>query len=673
MLAAVGATFASAQRVGAPTDDLDKLKVDELFAVQVVSVGRKAQQLAKAPGAVFVLTADDIRRSGATSIPEALQWVPGLTVLHLDGRSWIVSARGGARLYSDKMLVMIDGRPVYTPLFSGVIWDAVDVPLEDIERIEVVRGPGAVMWGPNAVNGVINIISRRAQATKGGQARVTTGNEMRAGLSARWGGEAGDRVAYRVWGKLEYRTPAYHSGGLYYFPGNYAYSVPRIDNLDFAAGRMGFRLDGEPNEKDRWMLQGDLYQSGRQDYSSYPVMLPDLVLSLQQHTGYDGGSIQGRWTRSHSESDESTLQFSYDKTKFDYPFAGGLLNNFNAEFQKRRQMGERNEIYWGAGYQQYWDSTIPGRNIGFVPDSSLYRVGDVVMRDEFQILQGRLLASAGVRVDYNNYHQLEYQPSFRLLFTPSSRQSSWLAVSRAVRAPSRLDRDIQEDAGQQVQAGFPVRLTMAGNPSMLSEVQRSIEFGYRRQSGQRWSVDAALFLSFYDRLRLLDTPAMPKVMFDGGALSLLSTARIFNGATGRSYGGEVWTTWQARPRWRLVPSYSYLDEKRWAPTPPTGVFYLWDGIPARFRHQGLLRSQHDLSRTVQLDLAARVRSREQTLGLPGVLLVDARLSWRPTRMVELGLSARNLTNRKVMECYPEAFIAAIPLRRTIVLSWTQRF
>ena len=170
-----------------------------------------------------MLTADDIRRSGATSIPEALQWVPGLTVLHLDGRSWIVAARGGARLYSDKMSLMIDGRPIYTPLFSGVIWDAVDVPLEDIERIEVVRGPGAVMWGPNAVNGVINIISRARKATRGGQASLATGDEMRGRLSARWGGAAGDRVAYRVWGKLDYQTPAYHSSGLYYLPGNIPY------------------------------------------------------------------------------------------------------------------------------------------------------------------------------------------------------------------------------------------------------------------------------------------------------------------------------------------------------------------------------------------------------------------------------------------------------------------
>jgi iron complex outermembrane receptor protein len=235
---------AFAQRVGAPTDDLDKLSVDELFTLQVTSVGRKAQQLSKAPAAVFVLTAEDIKRSGATSIPEALQWVPGLTVLRLNGRSWVVSARGSARLYADKILVMIDGRSLYTPLFSGVIWDSIDVPLEDIEQIEVVRGPGAVMWGPNAVNGVINIITKKAKATKGAVVSAATGNELKAANEARWGAAPSDSFAYRIWEKLDYRTPAYGSPGLFYFNNLGAYTDPSIRNLDSATGRFGFRFEG---------------------------------------------------------------------------------------------------------------------------------------------------------------------------------------------------------------------------------------------------------------------------------------------------------------------------------------------------------------------------------------------------------------------------------------------
>ena len=253
-----------AQHVGAPTDDLTKVGVDELFSVQVTSVGRKAQQLSKSPAAVFVLTAEDIRRSGATSIPEALRWVPGVTVLSLDGRTWAVSIRGSDRIYANKILVMIDGRSLYTPLFSGVIWDAIDVPLGDIEQIEVVRGPGAVMWGPNAVNGVINIITKKAQQTKGSQTSISAGNEARGAVESRWGAAPNDKIAYRVWGKLDYRTPAYDSSGMFHFSTS-SYLDPSIRNLDTATGRMGFRVDGQPNEKDQWMIQGDLFKTDRQD------------------------------------------------------------------------------------------------------------------------------------------------------------------------------------------------------------------------------------------------------------------------------------------------------------------------------------------------------------------------------------------------------------------------
>jgi iron complex outermembrane receptor protein len=671
VLAPIILTAAFGQRVGAPTDDLDKLSVDELFTLQVTSVGRKAQQLSKAPAAVFVLTAEDIKRSGATSIPEALQWVPGLTVLRLDGRSWVVSARGSARLYSDKILVMIDGRSLYTPLFSGVIWDSIDVPLVDIEQIEVVRGPGAVMWGPNAVNGVINIITKRAKATKGAVVSAATGNELKGADEARWGAAPNDRVAYRIWEKLDYRTPAYGSPGLFYFNGAGAYTDPSIKNLDSATGRFGFRFEGQPDHNDQWMVQGDVYKTDRQDPLAYAVLLPYVVNRVQGHTDYEGGSIQARWTRSTSDGQESELQFTYSKNSLNYPFVGGDINNATVDYQNRLQMGERQEIYWGAGFQQYWDSTYSGGSLGFNPRSAVYRVGDVVLRDEWQIVPNRLLGSAGVRIDYNSYHDVEYQPSFRLLYTPCARQSAWMAVSRAVRVPSRMDRDIQVDRGETLIQGMPISIQVTGSPAMRSEVERSVETGYRLQSGQRWSFDASLFWSYYERLRAVEGPLVPLVTFVGGIPRLVIPSITNNSGTGRSYGGEVWAMWQVRSGWRLIPSYSYLNETRWLPA-QTAFRYAFDGSPANLRHQGLLRSQHDLSRTVQVDLMAKARSRDLAFGLPGVLLFDARLSWRPTSSGELSVSLENLTGRQIFESYPEGFTPAIPIRRTFVLRWTQR-
>lgn len=662
---------ALAQRVGAPTDDLDKLSVDELFTLQVTSVGRKAQQLSKAPAAVFVLTAEDIKRSGATSIPEALQWVPGLTVLRLDGRSWVVSARGSARLYSDKILVMIDGRSLYTPLFSGVIWDSIDVPLVDIEQIEVVRGPGAVMWGPNAVNGVINIITKRAKATKGAVVSAATGNELRAATEARWGAAPSDRLAYRVWEKLEYRTPAYGSPGLFYFNNSGTYTDPSIKNLDSATGRFGFRFEGQPDQEDQWMVQGDVYKTDRQDPLAYAVLLPYVVNRVQGHTDYEGGSIQARWTRSTSAGRESELQFTYSKNSLNYPFVGGDINNATVDYQNRLQIGERHEIYWGAGFQQYWDTTSSGGSLGFLPRSAVYRVGDVVLRDEWQFVPNRLLGSAGVRIDYNTYHDVEYQPSFRLLYTPNARQSAWMAVSRAVRVPSRMDRDIQLVGAKTLVQSIPILPLMSGSLAMRSEVERSVEAGYRLQSGQRWSVDVSLFWSYYNRLRALHGPVAPLVSFPQGIPQLVMPFTVDNSARGRSYGGEIWAMWQVHSGWRIIPSYSYLNESRWLPE-RAAFQYLFDGHPANLPHQGLLRSQHDLSRTVQVDLMAKARSRDLAFGLPGVLLIDARLSWRPKSSGELSVSFENLTNRKILESYPEAFTPAIPLRRTFVLKWTQR-
>jgi len=663
---------ASAQRVGVPTDDLDKLGVDELFNVQVTSVGRKAQELSKAPAAVFVLTAEDIRRSGATSIPEALQWVPGLTVLRLDGRSWVVSARGSANIYANKILVMIDGRSLYTPLFAGVIWDAVDVDLEDVEQIEVVRGPGAVMWGPNAVNGVINIITKRAQATKGGTASAATGNELRGETQVRWGGAPSDQFAYRVWGKLEESTPAYGSPGYFFLSKAYTYQLPTVNNLDAASGRLGFRFDGKPTEKDQWMVQGDLYEMGRHDTLAYPLLSPVAVDPGSGHTGYAGGYIQGSWTHAGSSESESALHFSFNRDITDYPFIGGSGNNVTIDFQQSRKTGERNEVYWGAGYQQYGDQTYSIRFAALDPPSYTYRVGDVVVRDEWQLVPGRLMASAGVRLDYNTYRRLEYQPSFRLIYTPNSSQSVWFAVSRAVRVPSRFDRNLQVDDGQTLVLGLPVTVLGYGSESLRSETERSLEAGYRVQSGQRWSVDLSGFWSYYGRLQALQAPLFPVISFNGGMLSLSEPMVADNAGSGRSYGGEIWGMWQVRPGWRLIPSYSYLNETTWLPA-STSINYLWAMPSMTVPHQGLLRSQHDLSRTLRLDLTAKARSRDTKYRLAGAFLVGARLAWRPTHSGELSVSVDNLADRRVLEAYSETPNIAIPTRRTFLLKWTQRF
>jgi iron complex outermembrane recepter protein len=670
-LSTLGAALA--QRVGVPTDDLGNVSVDELFSLEVTSVGRKAQELAKAPAAVFVLTAADIRRSGATSIPEALQVVPGLTVLSLDGRSWTVSARGGARQYANQILVMIDGRSLYTPLFSGVIWDTIDVPLEDVEQIEVVRGPGAVMWGPNAVNGVINIITKSARHTKDGQVSSAGGNAIENVTEARWGAVPNDQIAWRVWGKFTDLTPAYGSPGYYHFPGVGAFQTGSVQDLDSTAGRAGFRVDGQPDEKNQWTIEGDIFKTTRQDPLATPVLYPAIIEQSMGVSNYFGWNVQGRWVHTSSSGVESTLKFSFERTDIDYAITTSDLHNLNINYESRAQTGDRNEFYWGAGYQQYWDAANPDLALTYDPAKSKYFSGDVVARDEWQLVPGLVTASAGIRLNYDSYRQLQYQPSLRLLYTPNPRQSLWFAASRAVRTPNRVDRDFDEYAGAALIDNYPVQLWMLGTKTMRSEVERSLETGYRLQSGQQWSVDLSVYWSYYERLRGVEGTALPALSFPNGKPTLTETVYTCNCGTGRSYGAEIWATWQIRPGWRLSPSYSYLNESRWLPSAPN-LQYLWDGDPVSLAHQGVLRSQHDLARNLQFDLTARAHSRDDGLyPIPGALLLDARLAWRPWRTGEFSLTLKNLTGREVMEGVPELLTVAIPIRRTAVFKWTQRF
>jgi len=666
-LTLVAAGVCSAQRVGAPTDDLSNLSVEDLFRLEVTSVGKKAQQLSKAPAAVYVLTADDIRRSGATSIPEALQYVPGLTVLRVGGQMWAISARGSTRLYSDKMLVMIDGRSLYTPLFSGVLWDLLDVPLENVERIEIVRGPGAVMWGLNAVNGVINIITKKAQ--KGGETSVASGNELHGSVFARGGDAPNEKLSYESWVKLEDRNPAHGSLGSYNFFGQGAYQQPTpVDDLHSQSVRGGFRLDAQPSLRDQLTFEGDLYKLGRQDQVGYVVMIPDTADYLQKHTGSDGGFLQSKWTRTNSDGGESSLQFTYSKDVVNYPFVDGDLENLTVDFQRRIETSDRNEVYWGAGYQQYWDHTEGIRFVSFHPAAAVYRDGNVVVRDELQLVPNRFLVSAGLRVDYNSSVRFQLQPSLRFLYTPNNRQSAWFAFSRAARVPSRVERDVHTDYGTETVAGLPIHLQLWGSTSLRAEVENSVEAGYRIQSGQKWSADASLFWSYYDHLVEVAPPQQIQMQVIDGAPSFWMYGIPQSAGTGRSYGGEISAKWQLTHRWRLIPSYSYLHETRWMP--PRYVDFLVGPSP---RHQGFIRSEFDLSRKWQFDLMSRARTESIQIDTPGALLLDARLAWRPTRDSEFSFSVQNLTGRDILEAYAQSPFVAIPIQRTFVFRWVQKF
>ena len=662
-----------AQRVGVPTEDLTKVGIDELFSVEVTSVDKKSQQLSKAPAAVFVLTADDIRRSGATCIPEALQWVPGLTVLKINGRDWVVSARGSARQYANKILVMIDGQSLYTPLFAGVNWDAIDIPLANIERIEVVRGPGAVMWGPNAVDGLINIITQKARKENGGSAEAAAGDDLRAALTARDDFALGAASAMRVWGNASIRDPSFSAPGYFLFGGLFPFQTAQMGDLEDGSASAGIRIDSQIDARDELLVQANGLRSGRQDPEAAAVVLPDIATAAQTHSDYETGSFQAVWKHTASADADSSLQFTFQKGSYNYSYLNADINNLTVDYQRRQKIGERHELYWGAGFQQYWDNvTGPYR-----PETAPFRDGSLTLRDEFQI-SSRWMVSAGIRADYNTYTRWEWQPSFRMLYAPGPRQSFWAGWSRAVRLPSRWDRDFDTYLGAESIAGLTVNSWLIGSHAMRSEVERSWEAGYRYQSGQRWSIDASVFWSNYSQLRALQI-APPSLVFPGGAPIVVADAVENNAGSGVSYGAEIWGRWQVRGGWRIIPSYSYLNESRGLPPdayssgPVLPGEYLFDNAQASIRHQALIRSQHDLSRRVQLDLMIRGHSREEGYNLPGTVMGDIRLGWRLTRTSEASLTVQDVTDRRALQAYAEGPVVAIPVRRTVTVRWTQRF
>ena len=366
---------------------------------------------------------------------------------------------------------------------------------------------GAVMWGPNAVNGVINIITKKARDTKGGLVSVGGGNDVYGSVLARWAAAPTEHLAYQVWTKLEDQNPADSSKGSYAQIPGVTYTNPApITDLNTQSARMGFRVDDQVSAKDQVTVEGDVFKLGRDDVVGYPKVIHQSMDFENGDTSGTGGFLQTRWTRTNSPGNESSLQFTFDKNQIDYPFLGGDLNNLTIDFQKRLQTSDRNEVYWGFGYQHYWDSTYSNGVIGFEPAGDSYSLGDAVLRDEFQLVPNRLLASAGMRVDYTSYSRFDYQPSLRLLYTPSARQSLWAAVSRAVRVPSRVDRDLAADEGDVMIGLLPIHQLFRGSESMRPEVENSLEVGYRFQSGQRWSADFATFWSYYTSLAAVAVP-----------------------------------------------------------------------------------------------------------------------------------------------------------------------
>jgi iron complex outermembrane receptor protein len=608
-----------------PLSQLKSMSFEELMNVEVTSVSRTREVLRDAAAAVAVVTNETLRRSGATSIPDALRLVPGIHVGEQTSSSWAVSARGFSNVNSEKLLVLSDSRSIYTPLVSGVFWDMQDYLLEDVERIEVIRGPGAALWGSNAVNGVINITTRSARDTHGLYAQGSAGSFDRASFAVRYGGETSGGVNYRVYGKYLDRDETDHL------------STTQDDAWNLA--HLGFRTDWDGNSRDAFTVQGDAYSGteGQLVPAITVIGRPGPVGPLQ--SDMQGGNLLARWRRTYDDTSDMQLRAYYDYTQRDDPSFKDTLHTFDLDFQRRFTAFSRHEILWGAAYRVTDNRNEPGALWALEPEVATDQLFSGFIQD--QISFSKVRVTLGTKLEHNDYSGFELQPSVRFAWVPRANHTLWSAISRAVRVPTRFERDVRVDATDP--AGDPV-IRLVGNDDFESEELIAYEAGYRWQPLDTLSLDLALFYNDYDKLAAVElgTPFIDTVT--GQTVIPVESQNKMHGHTS---GAELQVDWQPIDAWRLTASYSHIDMQ----LTPEGLDLnrnerLEDSTP---RNLAGLRSFLTLAKRFELDAQLRYQSRIRatplTVAIEGIdsyTELDLRVGWRASGQWMFSLVGQNL-------------------------------
>ncbi len=634
-------------------DDLSELSLEQLMDIEVVTVSRKEQRQFTVASAIHVLTGDDIRRSGAQSIPEALRLVPGMQVARINANQWAVTCRGFNEYFANKLLVMIDGRSIYSQIFSGVMWEENDLLFEDLDRIEVVRGPGATSWGANAVNGVINIISKNSRATQGWLISSGLGNELHNQTALRYGGKIGDSATFRIWGKyLNYDDLRFEDGN----------ELPDSGDAHdgWESSRWGFRADwGRGNN--RFCLQSDAYVNRYDTQLRRYNFATDAYETDKDDNQSYGGNILGRWIHDFSPSSQLTLQAYYDRIRKISFFAPIRVDNYDLDMQHKFRLGSRNEIVWGLGFHFTADSIDSAPEFSFSPEKRDEALYTGFIQDEIELVQEKLNLTLGTKMEHNYHTGFEIQPGARLAWTPTEKITLWSAVTRAVRTPSRTVDDSTVNAflpASIMGTGFSTgKIEIHGDNRAVSEVEHAYEFGLRVAPRKNIYMDVATFWSHYSHLRYI-TREFRGVKTDRTvsppAISFLEQNSFSNPAYGHTYGAEFSFGWDVTEKWRLLGGYSYFRINL--------KDHDTDGDPYNYqygegpRNHAYLVSHLDLPAHIELDLIGRYVDADTlpSRRIPAYADMDVHVGWKPDEHVEFSLIGRNLFDDHKLEFIGEA-------------------
>lgn len=646
--------------------DLTNASLEELMNIEVYSVAKKPQRMGATAASVYVISADDIRRSGMRSVPELLRLAPGVQVAHTQSGGWAISIRGFADEFANKLLVLVDGRSVYDELYGGTFWHLQDMLVDDIERIEVIRGPGAAMWGINAVNGVINIVTKEARETEGHLVKFAAGSETEVNGAARSGGNLGSDAAYRV--------TAYYAGH-----GPFASADARqpASRYGWDARRVDFRLDWSPTPQDAVQVTGSggLSRSGHRFVFPTPGNL--YPAPRDQRDSSDSETLQVRWE--HRFSDESSITVRAAWTATDNELETVHPHAVIGEFEFLHNLTySRNALTWGLNYRDVSHSVPAVPEVMVTPAGTSQDTYAGFVADEFELLRDNLFVLAGVHVSDNQFTGIEVQPTARLLWTPSKRFTGWAAVSRAVRTPTLFERNFSAYVRTMPAQPLPVLVHYASNSGFRSEPMISYEAGQRFDLNKRLSVDLSGFMSFYQGLATnvpVQTRLVPPTANAPGYVEQLTT--FANARYGQSRGAEGSVTWRATSRWKLAGGYSWLrvTTGAYAGQDPALPGYRINQTP---HHQFQIRSYHDLTRTLELDSAlyyvsSFVDGPQMDIPIPRHVRADVRLGWRPNHALEISAGVQNAFDPSHPEMISSGLQQLLEVPRNVYGSVTWKF